>query len=44
MAMVGKDCVAIAADLRIGNQALGIANNFQRVGLSSPIDASCANA
>jgi len=31
IAMVGKDCVAIAADLRIGNQALGIANNFQRI-------------
>ncbi|KAF5323396.1 hypothetical protein D9611_005620 [Ephemerocybe angulata] len=31
IAMVGKDCVAIAADLRLGNQALGISGNFQRV-------------
>jgi len=29
--MVGKDCVAIASDLRLGNQALGISSNFQRV-------------
>lgn len=31
IAMVGKDCVAIASDLRFGNQALGIASNFQRI-------------
>lgn len=31
VAMVGKDCVAIASDLRLGNQALGISNNFQKV-------------
>lgn len=31
IAMVGKDCVAIASDLRLGNQALGISSNFQRV-------------
>ena len=31
IAMVGKDCVAIAADTRLGNQALGISSNFQRV-------------
>ncbi|TEB38839.1 proteasome subunit beta type 3, partial [Coprinellus micaceus] len=31
IAMVGKDCVAIAADMRLGNQALGISSNFQRV-------------
>jgi hypothetical protein len=31
VAMVGKDCVAIASDLRLGNQALGISSNFQKV-------------
>jgi 20S proteasome subunit beta 3 len=31
IAMVGKECVAIASDLRLGNQALGISSNFQRV-------------
>ncbi|KAL4069839.1 nucleophile aminohydrolase [Scleroderma yunnanense] len=31
IAMVGKDCVAIASDLRFGNQAQGIASNFQRI-------------
>ncbi|KAI6031425.1 hypothetical protein PISMIDRAFT_671280 [Pisolithus microcarpus 441] len=31
IAMVGKDCVAIASDLRFGNQSLGIASNFQRM-------------
>jgi len=31
VAMVGKECVAIASDLRLGNQALGISSNFQRV-------------
>ena len=31
IAMVGKDCVAIASDLRLGNSALGISSNFQRV-------------
>lgn len=30
IAMVGKDCVAIASDLRLGNQALSISSNFQR--------------
>ena len=29
--MVGKDCVAIASDLRFGTQSLGISSNFQRV-------------
>jgi 20S proteasome subunit beta 3 len=33
IAMVGKDCVAIASDLRLGNQMLGISPNFQRVWL-----------
>lgn len=31
IAMVGKDCVAIASDLRLGNGAMGISNNFQKV-------------
>ena len=31
IAMVGKDCVAIASDTRLGNQSLGISPNFQRV-------------
>jgi len=31
VAMVGKDCVAIASDLRLGSQSLGIASNFQKV-------------
>lgn len=31
VAMVGKDCVAIASDLRLGTQALGLSSNFQRV-------------
>lgn len=29
--MVGKDCVAIACDLRLGNQALTVACNFEKV-------------
>jgi len=31
VAMVGKECVAIASDLRLGNQGMGIASNFQKV-------------
>lgn len=31
VAMVGKDCVAIACDLRLGMQALTISNNFPKV-------------
>ncbi|KAH8835569.1 20S proteasome subunit beta 3 [Flagelloscypha sp. PMI_526] len=31
IAMVGKECVAIASDLRLGNQALGISTNFEKV-------------
>ncbi|CAG8775347.1 14604_t:CDS:2, partial [Acaulospora colombiana] len=30
VAMVGKNCVAIASDLRLGNQALTIATNFEK--------------
>ena len=31
MAMVGKDCVAIACDLRLGLQAMTVSNNFPKV-------------
>jgi len=31
IAMVGKDCVAIASDLRLGNQAQGISSNFEKI-------------
>ncbi|KAM0746948.1 proteasome subunit beta type-3 [Meredithblackwellia eburnea MCA 4105] len=31
LAMVGADCVAIACDLRLGNQALTVATNFEKV-------------
>ena len=31
IAMAGKDCVAIASDLRLGTQSLGISSNFQKV-------------
>jgi len=31
VAMVGKNCVAIASDLRLGNQALTVSTNFQKI-------------
>ncbi|UPX17631.1 Proteasome endopeptidase complex [Ascochyta rabiei] len=31
VAMVGKDCVAIACDLRLGMQALTVSNNFPKI-------------
>lgn len=31
VAMVGKDCVAIASDMRLGSQSLGVSNNFEKV-------------
>ncbi|TFY75111.1 hypothetical protein EWM64_g8901 [Hericium alpestre] len=31
VAMVGKDCVAIASDLRLGSQALTVATNFEKI-------------
>ena len=34
VAMVGKNCVAIASDLRLGNQALTVATNFEKVRLT----------
>ena len=32
VAMVGKDCVAIASDMRLGQQSIGVAHNFEKVG------------
>ena len=29
--MTGKDCVAIACDLKLGMQSLGLANNFEKI-------------
>ena len=43
IAMVGKDCVAIASDLRLGNQALGISSNFQKVRLRLLVNDSVAH-
>ena len=43
IAMVGKDCVAIASDLRLGNQALGISSNFQKVRFELPVNDSAAH-
>lgn len=31
VAMVGKECIAIACDLRLGNQSMGLANNFEKI-------------
>ncbi len=31
MAMVGKDCIAIGCDLRLGLQSVGISNDFEKV-------------
>jgi len=31
VAMVGKNCVAIASDLRLGNQALTVATTFEKI-------------
>ncbi|KAL7421891.1 proteasome core particle subunit beta 3 [Cryptotrichosporon argae] len=31
VAMLGKDCVAIASDLRLGHEAIGVASNFEKV-------------
>ena len=36
IAMVGKDCVAIASDLRLGAGAMTIAMNFEKVSPSVP--------
>jgi 20S proteasome alpha/beta subunit len=33
VAMIGKDCVAIASDLRLGQQQVGVASNFDKVSL-----------
>lgn len=31
MAMVGKDCVAIGCDLRMGMQSMGVSNDFEKI-------------
>ncbi|VVT58574.1 uncharacterized protein SAPINGB_P006277 [Magnusiomyces paraingens] len=31
VAMVGKDCFAIACDLRLGMQSIGVSNNFEKI-------------
>lgn len=31
IAMMGKECVAIASDLRLGNQAVGISRDHEKV-------------
>jgi 20S proteasome subunit beta 3 len=31
VAMVGKECVAITGDLKLGNQALGVVSDFEKV-------------
>lgn len=31
VAMIGKDCVAIACDLRLGTQSLGLSNKFEKI-------------
>jgi hypothetical protein len=31
VAMVGKDCVAIASDLRLGQQSVSLAHKFEKV-------------
>ena len=31
VAMTGKDCVAIACDLRLGSQSLGVSNRFEKI-------------
>ena len=29
--MIGKECIAIASDLRLGQQSLGVSNNFEKI-------------
>ncbi len=36
VAMAGKDCVAIASDLRLGAGAMTVALNFEKVSYGSP--------
>jgi 20S proteasome alpha/beta subunit len=37
IAMAGKDCVAIASDLRLGAGAMTVAMNFEKVSFHSAI-------
>jgi len=39
IAMTGKDCVAIASDLRIGQQAVGLTADFEKVSLVGDSEA-----
>lgn len=34
--MIGKECIAIASDLRLGQQSLGVSNNFEKIFEISP--------
>lgn len=43
VAMVGKECVAIACDLRLGNQALGVSSNFEKVRAFSTLTQDSIN-
>lgn len=36
VAMIGKECIAIASDLRLGQQSLGVSNNFEKIFEISP--------
>ncbi|KAI5959909.1 PUP3 [Candida pseudojiufengensis] len=31
VAMIGKDCIAIASDTRLGSQSLGVSNSFEKI-------------
>lgn len=35
VAMIGKDCVAIATDLRLGQQSIGLSCTFEKVSILS---------
>lgn len=35
VAMIGKDCVAIASDLRLGASAVGLSDKFEKVSIRS---------
>jgi 20S proteasome subunit beta 3 len=38
IAMTGKDCVAIASDLRLGQQAVGLTADFEKVSLRGGLE------
>jgi 20S proteasome alpha/beta subunit len=43
IAMAGKDCVAIASDLRLGAGAMTVALNFEKVSPYSPLSHDIPN-